>query len=124
MIVLDGGGDVLLNLHLTAAGGAGAVGGDHHKVDEAGQVDGAAQVGHKDVGAAEDADQQNLILAGIVLGDLCAQFFHTRLQLFFGVQDFLDAVRHIHGSFPSLSRMNGICGRYRSDAPGRLAWLW
>ena len=66
-------------------------------------VDGAAQVGHKDIRAAENADQQELVLAGVVLGDLCAQFFHTGLQLFFGVQDFLDAVRHIHGSFSSLS---------------------
>lgn len=52
---------------LTGGGGAGAIGGHGHKVHSAGQVDPAAQVRHKDEGAAQDTDEDDL-LPLVVLG--------------------------------------------------------
>ena len=54
-------GQVLGDLYLAGRGGALSVRGDRHKVDGAGQVDVAAQVGHKDEGTAQHADEHDLL---------------------------------------------------------------
>ena len=82
-------GQVLGDLDLSAGGGAFSVGGDGHKVQGAGQVDGAAQVGHEDEGAAQNADKHNL-LAGVVQLDLPGDLGHPGLELLLAEQDLLN----------------------------------
>ena len=94
MDALDGIGQILLDLHLAGGLGAFAIGGDTHEVDLDGNVDGAAQIGHEDVGATQDADQQNPVFVGVVPGDLRDQLGHPGLELLLGEQDLRDIVVH------------------------------
>ena len=61
--------EVLEDPHDAGGLGRGAVGGDGHEVDLAGDVDVAHQVGEEEEGALEHADQQQ-VLARVVAGDL------------------------------------------------------
>ena len=89
MMSFDVAGEILGDLDLSAGGGPGAIGGHRHKVHGAGQVNAAAQVRHKDEGAPQDADQDDLPPL-IVLGNLVSQLSHPASQLLLGEQNLLD----------------------------------
>ena len=96
----DVAGEVLGDLDLTGGGGAGAIGGHGHKVHSAGQVDPAAQVRHKDEGAAQDTDEDDL-LPLVVLGDLPGDLIHPAGQLLLAEEDLLNIFfQHNTSSFP------------------------
>ena len=93
VLALDGVAEILDDVHLTGGHGARAVGGYGHKIHPAEAVDAPGQIGHEDVRAPQDADQQRL-LSGVVGADLPAQFLNSGLQLFFGNEYLLNVLFH------------------------------
>ena len=81
-------GQVHGDAHLPAGfPGAGAVRRDRHEVDGVRNGDVANQVAEEHDAAAQDADQQQVIVL-VIAADLLAQFADALLQLLFGDEDF------------------------------------
>lgn len=95
--------DVLDDLNLAGGLGAVAVAGHDHEIYVARRIDRTGQVGHEDVRALEDTDDQR-ILAAVVLRDACAEFADLVPELLFGEIYFLNIVSHVISHFVSSSQ--------------------
>ena len=95
--------DVLDDLNLAAGLGAIAVAGHDHEIHVARRIDRTGQVGHEDVRALEDADDQR-ILAAVILSDARAKLADLVSQLLLGEIYFLNIVSHVISHFVSSSQ--------------------
>ncbi|ADM99626.1 hypothetical protein Dda3937_04071 [Dickeya dadantii 3937] len=76
---------ILQNLHVAGRIHAAAVTGGGHKIHLVGKINGAAQIGHKHKGAAQQSHQHHIVAAvAVMLADLASEFGHPRLDLPFG----------------------------------------
>ena len=88
----------------TEAGlGALAVAGYDHEIHVARRIDRTGQVGHEDVRALEDTDDQR-ILAAVILSDARAKLADLVSQLLLGEIYFLNIVSHVISHFVSSSQ--------------------
>ena len=95
---LDLGVEVLDDAHDARGDGAVAITRDGHEVDAERAVDGAHHVSHEDDGTAKNRDEQR-VLAGIVLRDLCAHTRDDALDVLLGQDDLADVrMNLLHGA--------------------------
>ena len=98
ILALDAMVQVLENAHNARGLCGGAVAGNGHEVDAAGDFDAAKDVGKHRDGALEDADEQQL-LACVIAVDLGGELVQPGLNGLVGNQDALNLIlRIVHGS--------------------------
>ena len=96
----------------------GTVAGNHHKINLAGNLNGAHQVAHEYDRAFEHTDQKR-IFSCIVLGNPLTHLPHLFGQSFRGIQNRLDVFSHSASSSMSITKKRTVSfvGRTRSSAP-------